>query len=63
MQDLLGIVTMSKYNIDVVVLQALQGALQSLNDVLLAQTTGVGLLPRGAEEDLCRQNVFVPRPS
>ena len=52
MQDLLGIVTMSKYNIDVVVLQTLERALEALDDVLLAQSTGVGLLASCSEENL-----------
>jgi hypothetical protein len=54
-------VTVSEDNIDVVMLQTLQGALQALDDVLLAQTTGVGLLSRCSKEDFGRQNVFVSR--
>lgn len=60
--DILGVVTMSEDNIDVVMLQALQRALQTLDDMLLAQTAGVGLLPRCAEEDLGGQDVLVTRP-
>lgn len=43
---------MSKDDIDVVVLETLQGALQALNDVLLAQSPGVGLLAASSEEHL-----------
>lgn len=60
--SILRVVAVSEDNIHVVVLQALQGALKALNNVLLAQATGIGLLPRCSKEDLGRQNVFVTRP-
>jgi hypothetical protein len=51
-----------KDDIDVRVLQTGQGALEPLDDVLLGQAPGVGLLPLCAEEDLCRQDVLVTWP-
>jgi hypothetical protein len=60
--DVLGVVAVGKDDIDVRVLQTGQGALEALDDVLLRQAPGVGLLPLCAEEDLCRQDVFVTWP-
>jgi len=51
--------TVSQDDIDVVVVQSLEGALQALNDVLLGKTTGVGLLAASTEEDLGRDDIFV----
>lgn len=44
--------TVGKDNIDVRLLEALKGALETLNQVLLGATTGVRLLASSAEEDL-----------
>jgi hypothetical protein len=41
-----------EHDVDVVVLQALERALETLDDVLLAQSTGVGLLASCSEENL-----------
>jgi hypothetical protein len=60
--DSLRVVAVGKDDIDVRVLQTGQGALEPLNDVLLGQAPGVGLLPLCAEEDLCRQDVLVTWP-
>jgi hypothetical protein len=60
--DVLGVVAVGKDDIDVRVLQTGQGALETLDDVLLGQAPGVGLLPLCAEEDLCRQDVLVTWP-
>jgi hypothetical protein len=49
-------------DVDVVVLQTLQGALEALNHVLLAEAASVGLLASCAKEDLCRKDVLVARP-
>lgn len=48
---------MGKDNIDVRLLQALERALETLNDVLSAETTSVGLLAASTEEDLCSEDV------
>lgn len=51
-----------KDNVHVGLLKPLQRALESLNDVLPAQATGVGLLATSTEEDLCAQDVLVTGP-
>ena len=51
-----------KDNIDVRLLQALERALQPLDDMLSAEATSVRLLTASAEEDLGGKNVFVTRP-
>lgn len=48
---------MGKDNIDVRLLQALERALETLDDVLSAETAGVGLLAASTEEDLCGEDV------
>lgn len=48
---------MGKDNIDVRLLEALERALKTLDDVLSAETTGVGLLAASAKEDLCGEDV------
>ena len=53
---------MSEHHVDIVVLQPLQRALQTLNNVLLAQPPRVGLLASRAKVDLGRQHVLVARP-
>jgi hypothetical protein len=47
-----GVGTVSQDDINVVVVQSLEGALQALDDVLLGKTTSVGLLAASTEEDL-----------
>jgi len=46
-----------KDDIDVGLLQALEGALETLDDVLAGETSGVGLLAACTEEDLCCEDV------
>ena len=48
---------MGKDDIDVGLLQALEGALETLDDVLAGETSGVGLLAACTEEDLCCEDV------
>jgi hypothetical protein len=48
---------MGKDNIDVRLLEALERALEALNNVLSAETTGVGLLAACAKEDFCGEDV------
>jgi hypothetical protein len=57
-----GVGAVGKDNVDVGLLQPLQRALQSLDNVLPAQTAGVGLLASSTEEDFGRQNVLVSGP-
>ena len=49
-------------DVDVRLLQTGQGALETLDDVLPAETAGVGLLATGAEKDLGGQDVLVAGP-
>lgn len=49
-------------NVDIRLLETLQRALEALNDVLAAQTSGVGLLATSAKEDLCGEDVLVSGP-
>jgi len=49
-------------NVHVRLLQPLQRALETLDNVLSAEATGVGLLTASAEEDLGAQNVLVTGP-
>ena len=49
-------------DVDVWLLQAGQGALESLDNVFLRKTAGVGFLAAGAEEDFCDEDVFVAGP-
>jgi len=44
-------------DIHVGLLQALEGALKTLDDVLAGETSGVGLLAACTEEDLCCEDV------
>ena len=48
---------MGEDDIDVGLLHALEGALETLDDVLAGETTGVGLLAACAEENLCCEDV------
>lgn len=43
---------MSENDVDIVELQALERALEALDEMLLAQAVGIGLLATGAKEDL-----------
>jgi len=45
--------TVSKDNINVWLLEALERALKTLDDVLLGEAASIGLLTAGTEEDLC----------
>ena len=49
-------------DVDVWLLQAGQGALESFHNVFLRKTAGVGFFAAGAEEDLCNEDVFVAGP-
>lgn len=51
--------TVSQDNVNVIVVQSLEGALQALDNVLLGETTSVGLLATSTKEDLGRNNVLV----
>jgi hypothetical protein len=48
---------MGKDNIDIRLLETLERALETLDDVLSAKTAGVGLLAASSEEDLCGEDV------
>lgn len=48
---------MGEDDIHVGLFQALEGALETLDDVLAGETSGVGLLAACAEEDLCCEDV------
>ena len=54
--------TMGKDDVDIWLLHALETALETLNNMLPRQPTGVWLLATSAKEDLCRQDVFVSWP-
>ena len=58
-----GVGTVGEDDIDVGGLEALDGGLETLDDVLAAETAGVGLLATGAEEDLGGQDVLVAGPA
>ena len=49
-------------DVDVWLLQAGQGALESFDNVFLGKTAGVGFLAAGAEEDFRDEDVFVAWP-
>ena len=51
-----------EHNVHVRLLQPLQRALETLDNVLPAEAAGVGLLAASAEEDLGAQDVLVTRP-
>jgi hypothetical protein len=51
-----------EHNVHVRLLQPLQRALETLDNVLPAEATGVGLLAACAEEDLGAEDVLVTRP-
>lgn len=54
--------TMCEDNIDVRLFEALERALESLNDVLPAQATSVWLLASSSKEDLGSKHVLVAGP-
>ena len=58
-----GVGTVGEDNIDVRGLETLDGGLETLDDVLAAETAGVGLLATGTEEDLSGQDVLVTGPA
>jgi len=49
-------------NVHIWLLHALQRALQTLDNVLLAKTSGIGLLASSTEEHLGRKHILVARP-
>jgi hypothetical protein len=51
-----------EHNVHVRLLQPLQRALETLDNVLPAEAAGVGLLAAGTEEDLGAEHVFVTGP-
>ena len=53
----------SEDNVDVWLLESLERALESFTDVLLGETTGVGLLASSPKEDLGGKDVLIPGPA
>lgn len=53
---------MGEHNVYVGLIHTLERALQSLDDMLPAETAGVGLLTSGTKEDLGGEDILVTGP-